>query len=117
MKFKTTRKDVLNGYYKVFRTGYCTLQHLLSREHEIAYTCGTYGWNADIYGFGSIAICTGYRPFGEPIPHDMAKAYDDEARAICEDSSLTLTERKVKLRERIEELLEELMDDAQEVAQ
>ena len=64
MKYKTTMKAVMAGYQFVISVGYCDLQNLLRFQNPIAYTCGTYGWNADIYDFGNVAICTGYRPFG-----------------------------------------------------
>ncbi len=36
----------------------------LKNESPKYYTRGIYGWNADIYTFGDIALSTGYRPFG-----------------------------------------------------
>lgn len=82
MKYRTTEKEVRNGYGYVFRTGYCNLQDLLSYENPIAYTCGVYGWNADIYHFEGFAIVTGYRPFGTPIPSEKVKEYERKAISI-----------------------------------
>ena len=64
MKFKTTKRAVMDGYSYVIETSYCSVYDLLSLESPNAYTCGVYGWNADIYSFGDTAIVTGYRPFG-----------------------------------------------------
>lgn len=71
MQFKTTKKDVMNGYWEIIEVGYCDLQHLLGFLSPSAYTCGIYGWNTDIYEMpfnSNICICTGYRPFGNVKP-------------------------------------------------
>ena len=83
MKFKTTQKAINNAYRKVIRIGYCELQDLLRFESPDAYTCGVYGWNADIYTFGNVAIVTGYRPFGNIRPaYDQIKLFEERAREI-----------------------------------
>lgn len=87
MKFKTTKKEIMNGYYKVIKVGYCSLQHLLNYENEIAYTTRVEGWGADIYQFGSVAIVTGYAPFGNVVPsYEINKKYDDMAITIMNNS-------------------------------
>lgn len=65
MKYKSTRKAVMNGYAHVFYAGYCGLTEALSNITPVAYTTGVNGWNADVYDFGVYAIVTGYRPFGD----------------------------------------------------
>ena len=84
MKFKTTRKYIMENYNTVLSVGYCDLQYLLRWENPIAYTSGTYGWNADIYNIGGVAIVTGYRPFGRHVDHDKIAAVEAEARKIVE---------------------------------
>lgn len=65
MKYKTTKKDVMERMW-TFYCGYCEYQDILDYLEENAYTCGVYGWNADIYEMrDNMAIVTGYRPFGE----------------------------------------------------
>lgn len=64
MKAKVTKKQVMSYNSKVLEVGYCGLQSLLSRFSPQYYTCGVYGWNADIYEIENMCICTGYRPFG-----------------------------------------------------
>ena len=49
MKFKTTRKAIVNGSSNIVCAGYCDLSHLLTNHSPIAYTCGVYGWNFDVY--------------------------------------------------------------------
>ena len=63
MKLKTTKKDVMDSYNDIISIGYCDAQFLLRGVDPIAYTVGTYGWNADIYNVNGVAIVTGYRPF------------------------------------------------------
>lgn len=84
MKFKTTKKEVKEGYRNIIKIGYCDLQYLLYYRNPIAYTSGTYGWNADIYEIGrGSAICTGYRPFGDiKADYELIREYDDKARAL-----------------------------------
>lgn len=61
MKYKTTRKAIVNGCANVKRAGFCDLQHLLKNHEPTAYTCGVYGWNFDVYEVYGVTICTGYR--------------------------------------------------------
>ena len=99
MKYKTTKRAVMDGYGFVISVGYADLQYLLRYKSPVAYTSGQYGWNADIYDFGNIAICTGYRPFGniksneyginrmfnnmaEEVRMDRNLSYDDEAKRL-----------------------------------
>lgn len=83
MKFKTTKKNIVANYDKVIKVGYCDLQNLLKYESPIAYTAGVYGWNADIYDFGDVAIVTGYRSFGNIHPdYEIVNRYEKEAENI-----------------------------------
>lgn len=83
MKFKTTKKEIMANYGSIIKVDYCNLQNLLKYESPIAYTAGVYGWNADIYDFGGIAICTGYRPFGNIHPNwEVMDKYEKEAENI-----------------------------------
>ena len=67
-KTRTTKKAVLANYQDVIVTPYCHLQKELAHHSPRYYTAGVYGWNADIYEVEHngeiVAICTGYRPFG-----------------------------------------------------
>ena len=81
MKIKTTRKDIVNSSCNVKYAMYCDLSCLLSNHSPIAYTCGVYGWNFDVYEVYGVTICTGYRN----MPGTMLKKiieYEDKARAI-----------------------------------
>lgn len=106
MKFKTTKKAIMEGYPKTVCVGYCDLQHLLYFNEPIAYTCGVYGWNADIYDFGNIAIIMGYRPFGEiRISYDSYRKYDDKARSIIYDYNTDYETRKKKVQKLLQDFL------------
>lgn len=83
MKYKTTAKAVKDGYVKVFSVGYCDVQTLMNYRNPVAYTCGVYGWNADIYELKpQIALVTGYRPFGEHIDYKIVEKYEKKAKEI-----------------------------------
>lgn len=85
MKYKTTMRDVKANYSTIIKVGYCNLQHLLKYFNANAYTCGVYGWNADVYEIdNNTCIVTGYRPFGESVNYDTIERYDNAAAKISE---------------------------------
>lgn len=82
MKFKTTMKEMKNKAI-CYCFGYGDLQSVLTYENPIAYTCGTYGWNADIYqtDYDNTVIVTGYRPFGYSLQDShIARLMDEKAK-------------------------------------
>lgn len=106
MKYRTTRKMIVNGTRadELFRCGYCDMWHILRNHEPIAYTCGIYGWNFDVYEVYGITITTGYRNMcGKNIPYDLIRSYEGKAKEIFDDYSIPYEERK----ERIESLLKE----------
>lgn len=103
MTKRVTRKYVIESY-KVLKVGYCALQTLLAYETPQYYTAGVYGWNADVYVFGDVAICTGYRPFG--VAAIDARLAEDHAIRIMREKNMTSTERK----QAIGELLNKFLD-------
>ena len=78
MKTKTTKKAIYANYSKerVFHFGYCDIYHIGKLFDNMLYTCGVYGWNADILQFRKFCLCTGYRPFGTK---------NKEIEAICKE--------------------------------
>jgi hypothetical protein len=108
MKYKTTKKAVMAGYYKVISVSYCSLQHLLNYEREIAYTTRAEGWGADVYQFGNIAIATGYAPFGNIRPgYEVNQRYEQKAMAAT-DGIYKWDEKKAILQELIKEYIQEV---------
>lgn len=102
MKFKTTRKAIVNGSVNVKYAGYCDLSTLLTNHSPIAYTCGVYGWNFDVYEVYGVTICTGYRGMPGPRLEGIGE-YEKKAREIRGDYSRNWEEQSNE----IEKLLQE----------
>ena len=117
MKYKTTKTAINNGYYYKICVGYCDMQHLLNFENANAYTCGVYGWNADIYDIGDIipwnaCIVTGYRPFGNiRIDYDKLRKAEKAAEKIQYDYKTDWNKRKAKVRRILVKLLTETIEE------
>lgn len=108
MKYKTTRKQVMNSGRKVIQVGYCDLQYLLDYHYPNAYTVRTEGWASDIYDIGSATICTGYAPFGNVKPnYEVVRKYDQEARKVIL-SGIGQEEQKLKLEVLLNEFIREV---------
>lgn len=108
MKFRTTKKAIMNGYNNVICVSYCALQRLLSCESEIAYTTRIEGWGADIYQFGNTAIVTGYAPFGNIRPgYEVNQRYEQKALDAT-DGIYKWDEKKAILGELIKEYIQEV---------
>lgn len=78
MKTKTTKKAIYANYSKerCFSFGYCDIYYISRLFDNMLYTCGVYGWNADILQFNKFCLCTGYRPFGTD---------NKEIKTICKE--------------------------------
>lgn len=102
MKYKTTRKAIVNGCVNVRCAGYCDLSSLLINHSPNAYTCGVYGWNYDVFEVYGITICTGYRGMpGSKL--DGVRVYNEKARAIIDERERPWEDRT----EDVESLLKE----------
>ena len=116
MKFRTTKKDINNGYYYKIIVGYCDLQNLLNWTSPVAYTCGQYGWNADIYDISDLtgynaAIITGYRPFGNIRGgYEMNREYDQKAEKIRYEYNRDYDKRKEEVRALLKEYALKLIE-------
>lgn len=85
MKAKVTKKQVMSYNSNVLEVGYCGLQSLLGRFSPQYYTCGVYGWNADVYEVDGMCIVTGYRPFGTIRPNrEQLDKVEKEYQALRE---------------------------------
>ena len=98
----------MQNYDTVISVGYCDLQDLLRFNEPIAYTSGGYGWNADIYDFGAVAIVTGYQPFGKYVDYDIIRDYNKKAKNIITDYSLKWENQKELLNDLIGEFIGEV---------
>ena len=103
-KLKTTRKAIVNATAPMMlkRCGYCELRTLLSNHSPIAYTCGVYGWNFDVYNIYGLTICTGYRGMPGETLKKVAE-YEKKASSIMAEYERSYEERT----EEIEKLLKE----------
>lgn len=108
MKFKTTRKAIVNGSNNIVCAGYCDLWHLLSNHSPIAYTCGVYGWNFDVYEMDGLTICTGYRGMPGRRANNI-NVYEQKAREIMSWENKSSYEEKQK---QLEQLLHEFIKQA-----
>lgn len=109
MKFKTTKKEITSNFDKILGIGYCGLQHLLYYQNPIAYTCGVYGWYADIYNINGVIICTGYCPFGNiRADYNLTKEYDEKARQITNDRNKSYEQRKEEVNSLLNEFIEKI---------
>jgi len=107
MKYKTTRRAVVNGSARLVSAGYCDLQFLLRNHNAVAYTCGVYGWNFDVYEVEGLTICTGYRNMPGRTANNVHD-YERRARAIWEDYSRPYEDRAAE----VETLLHEFIAQA-----
>lgn len=57
------------------------MSYLLNNHSPIAYTCGIYGWNFDVYEVYGVTICTGYRNMPGARLKKISE-YEEKARAI-----------------------------------
>ena len=109
MKFKTTAKAIRNSSFNVVSAGYCDLQNLLRHHNPIAYTCGVYGWNFDVYEVYGVTICTGYRGMVGRRANNVSE-YEKKAEKILNWNNKGMTfEEKEKA---VEELLKEFCKQA-----
>lgn len=104
MKYKTTAKTIRESACNPRSAGYCDLQFLLKNHSPNAYTCGTYGWNFDIYEVYGVTICTGYRGMVGPRCEGIAEYEQKAAKILSWDNKEMTYDEK---REAVENLLHE----------
>lgn len=93
-KIRTTNKEIRKSLPWVVCAGYCDLQHLLNYESPIAYTCGVYGWNYDVYQLpGGLLLATGYR--GAPGKRAaLIREYEKTAQYCYYNRGIAYDERR-----------------------
>lgn len=97
MKYKTTAKAIRNSSQQAIAIGYCYAYYLLQNHSALAYNCGGYGWNFDVYDVEGVLICTGCRGMpGVKADSALVKRLNEEAKNATP--------------ERCEELLKELIE-------
>lgn len=99
-KIKTTRKAIKRAYAPnwIFQTGYCNLQTLFHYTEPKAYTCGTYGWNFDLYDIEGVGITTGYRGMiGNTIDIELVKKYEELAQKVVYGNDIAWENKREEL--------------------
>lgn len=109
MKFKTTTKAIKAQTAKkdLLSIGYCDAQTLLRNHEPIAYTCGVYGWNYNVYEVYGKTICTGYRGMPGRSANNVSE-YEKRARAIMDNYNRNYEERSNE----VEKLLQDFITQA-----
>lgn len=110
-KSRETKRDIMSSYKRIICVPYCNLQTMLTLEDPWYYTCGTYGWNADVYHVDlETVIVTGYRPFGNIKPkYEVTRKYEQKAKAIYDEFRWITDYDSVK--ERLRKLTEEFVEE------
>ena len=99
-KLKTTVSSIKNAYAPkyIFKTGYCNVQTLFYYTEPKAYTCGTYGWNFDLYDVDGVGICTGYRGMvGNQIDYDTVREFETRAEKIVHGNDIAWENKREEL--------------------
>lgn len=96
---KLTRKNLYEVGGRVYRVGYCGAENLLNCTDKIGSNGGVYGWNWSAYRpANDITICTGYRSLTGLDANKITRKFDDMARAVRENYSITWQEREEKIK-------------------
>lgn len=111
MKFKTTAKAIRENGGRIIAIGYCSAEWLLKGYDPIAYTCGVYGWNFDVYNVEGVTICTGYRGMpGKRVDYDKLTAAEVAAQKIWCNYKIPYEDRKAKVTALLHEVIEAVTD-------
>ena len=107
---KITRKQV-NMYKNIICVPYCDLWYLLYFRNKTGYNSGVYGWNYDFYHINlHTCIVTGYRPFGNIKNYDLCDEYNEKAKNIIEDRTISDEEKREKVENLLEEFIEKITE-------
>lgn len=112
-KVKVTKKEMKNSYHKIISVSYCNLQYLLRFQEPYAYSARSEGWACDYYDIDGVLISTGYAPLDSRntrSTYDICRKYDDVARGIIYDYSISRDEQE----ERVNNLLKEYIQEVAE---
>lgn len=111
-KYRTTKKAMKESYDKIICASYCSLQNLLRFQEPFAYSTRAEGWACDYYDVDGILISTGYSPLDKKgrtkSTYDICRKYDEAAREIESNWSLSYEEQKEKVNSLLMEYIEEV---------
>lgn len=109
MKFKTTKKAMMEGQYIILSVGYCGLQDLLYYHQPTAYSAGRDGWSCDYYIINGVCISTGYKPVANKnvnITYELINDFEDRAKKIRQDYSMEWEVRRDMVNVLLNEFIE-----------
>lgn len=115
-KTKITAKYIkaLFDSNRIFAVGYADLHYLFYCIRPDYYTCGVYGWNADIYILDKIIIVTGYRPFGNYTSFELVRKYEEKAKQILSACHLYPTAEHEKTKSQLDKLIAQFENEVLE---
>lgn len=112
MERKLTMKEVKKYYNNIVSIGYCGACYLLKCIDREGWTCGVYGWNADVYEVNhNTCIVTGYRPFGDIYNHELTTEYNEKARKVWNDSRRKYESKVIKVKELLDEYISKILKE------
>lgn len=113
MEKRLTKKDVKEYYKNIVSIGYCDAQYLLTGLNREGWTCGVYGWNADVYEINlNTAIVTGYRPFGNiDSKYKFLKEYEEKAEKIYLNRTLKRETKLKRIKKLRDEYINKILED------
>ena len=118
VKFKTTDREIKEGFARVIRIGYCEAQYLLNFENAIAYNCGAYGWKYDVYiieGYCSTCIVTGYSPCGNIQPnYEILRKFEEKAEKIRHNNGITYEQKAKKTKKLLKNFIDYCIKEYEE---
>ena len=110
MKYCMTKKRVRELGFPIYKVGYDEIQHLLKYEEPFAYSQGVGGWSCDYYITtisDAVIISTGYNPIGKKIDYELCRKYDEKAREISLDYSISGIRKQMMIMSLFDEFVEE----------
>jgi hypothetical protein len=115
MKTKITKKQINDSGMSFIGD----IQTLLQYQKPQYFNCGVYGWNWDCYTFYTTGhkvyfVLNGYRNFPSNRVYpgfDFVRGYEEQARAIQKDFSLSYDEKKEKTNAVLKEFLQKIFED------
>lgn len=110
MKERIKLKDLKASVNTIISIPYCDLYYLLDLEPTPRYMKGVYGWNCDVYIYGDVAICTGYRcPKGIRPKASLVEEYNEWAKAVRLDASVDYDSAKVRIHNAVADFIGEVI--------
>ena len=109
MKYKATKKELTNGYYRIIGIGYCQAWYLLDYEKCESYCSGSTGWSCDNYDIDGVLISTGYNYISNKntsYDYEKLRGYNQKAEEIRSNYHMKWEDQKEQIRKLLNEFIE-----------